>query len=191
MAIKKKKGPAKEKKRKKWVTVMAPQEFGNISLGEVYVEEAEHSKNKTIKLNLASVSSEMRRQNVSLRFVIDSIQGSQAQTKVVGYELPAAFVKRAAKKGKSKVDDSVEYPIKDGKVRIKTVVILRGKAPNSVQTAVRLKSREEIAKRVSEVDLVKLFQMVTRMEIQKQLKAELNKNLSVQNFTIRKVEIVK
>ena len=168
---------------------MAPQEIGNLPLGEIFLEEPEMAKNKQIKLNMLSVTGDMRKQNTNLNFLIDKIEGSQAHTKIVGYEIPPAHIKRMAKKARTKVDDSFVCKTLDSKIRVKPVIILRGQAPNSVQTAIRKASQAGISQRAKGVETVKFFQQVMRMDIQKQMKSELKKIYPLNNYTIRMMKV--
>ncbi len=184
------KTPKKDKKQKRWIPISAPQEFGNISLGETYVVDPQDAKGKLIRLNMMSVTGESRKQNTSLKFVVSEVKGSQAETKLLGFEIPPAHVKRMARKSKSKIDDSFVCKTKDDvDIRIKPVIVLRGQSPRSVRTAIREASREGVMKRAATVDSTKFFQQMLRIEIQRQMKAELKKIFPINMYNIRMAKI--
>jgi len=187
-----KKVTAKKKKIKKWISVMAPKEFGNISLGEIYVEETEKAVGRVITLNMLSVTGDHKKQNTNLRFLIDKAQGNQASSILIGCEIPPAHLKRMARKARSKIEDSFVCSCKEGgKMVIKPVIVLKGEAPRSVTTAIRVATIEGVKKRAGELDIIKFFQSILRQDIQKQMKAELKKIYPVTGFTIRIAEISK
>jgi len=74
---------------------------------------------------------------------------------------------------------------------IKPVIVLKGEAPRSVTTAIRVATIEGVKKRAGELDIIKFFQSILRQDIQKQMKAELKKIYPVTGFTIRIAEISK
>jgi small subunit ribosomal protein S3Ae len=187
-----KKKAAVKKKVKKWITVMAPKEFGNISLGEIYVEESENAIGRVIKLSLMSVGGDFRRQNTNLRFEVVGAQGNQASTRVIGCEIPVAHLKRLARKAKTKIDDSFLVECKDGvKIRFKPSIIMKGQCSRAIRTDVRKANTEEIAKIAKGIESDKFFQMILRNEIQRQMKAGLKKIFPCQGYNIKKAVLEK
>ena len=188
---KSKKVTTKEKKRKKWVQIMAPTEFGNISLGELYLEDASHGMGRLVKLNMLAVTGDPKKQNTVLKFEVTKVEGTSLGTQLMGYAMGPAHVKRMARKSKTKVDDSFVCETKDGKkIRVKTVIIVRAQAaPRSIRTSIRLTTREEVTKRAKGVEYSQFLQQLLRNETQRQLKAELKKIAPIQNFTVRMVKL--
>lgn len=180
------------KGKKKWFTILASPEFREQVIGETSAYEPEQIAGRRVVVNAGRLASELRRQNAFITFRIKGVQGQNAFTQVVRYELSPMLVKRLVKTERDKADDSFAVTTKDNmKVKVKPFLVARGFAHNSLLTAIRLKARQVIADEARKMSYSELVVMVAGSELQRLLKAELKKLAPLAVAEIRVMELVK
>jgi len=80
--------------KKKWVPIYATAEFNKIKIGETYVVETKDAVNKPLKVNLMTLTMDPKKQNISVSFVTDRIEGDGVHTHVVGYQMSPVSLKK-------------------------------------------------------------------------------------------------
>lgn len=164
------------KGKKKWFTILASPEFKEQILGETSAYEAEQVAGRTVQVNLGYLVSEGRRQNALVTFKIKGVQGSNAVTQFVRYELAPMLVKRLVKAGRDKAEDSFTAQTKDGiMVKIKPFFVARTFVHNSVLTAIRMKTRQLLTEELKKMSYSEAIIGIASGDMQKALKAELKK----------------
>ena len=180
------------KGKKKWIRVLGPTDLKDNILGESYVYDANTLLGKTLTLNLGNLTGAPRRQNTNLKFKISEIKGSDAHAVLIGYVMVMAHVKRMVRTGKEKIDDSFVINCKDkGKLKIKPVLITKGKASNSVLTKLRLGVRDMVSDFALKNDYKTVFDNVMSGQLQRTLRNDLKKIYPLIACEIRKLEIMK
>lgn len=163
-------------KKKRWFNVVAPQEFKSVSLGETPALEPDNLKGRTFKLNLMTITKDMKKQSFSVKFRTTEVKGNDVHTELIRYEMGNVHVKRVVKKGKDKVDDSFVVQTKDGvKVRLKPLLITRNKVQNSVKTTLRKSVRELLQEQFKQKDYSQVVTALIRYELQSKIKSEMKK----------------
>ncbi len=186
MAKKNVKKAGKVKGKKRWLPVIAPKSFESVALGECYVERPEQAVGKTIRTNLMTLTGDMRRQVIEIRFDVVKVGEGKALTAVTGYELLPSGVKRLVRRGRSKVDDSFLVKSATGRlVRIKPLIITANPASERACSALRLTTRERLKQLVSSFSFDKLVQELVHGRIQRALKEPLNKIHPIKTIDIR------
>ena len=165
-----------KKKKKKWVTIYASSEFNNIDIGETLVVEQNEVLGKTLELNLADLTNDIKKQNILLTFAANKIQDQKVVCDIIGYELSPSYVKRVIKRARSKIEDSFLCSTKDDvKVRLKPVILTRSKAKGSILTLLRHKSRDYFVNNVKKQTYNEILADIMSHNLQKGLKEELKK----------------
>lgn len=137
---------AMKKKRKKWVEIVGPIEVNNTEIGHSYVDDPQLLEGRKVEANMMHLTRDIKKQNIKLTFLIDSIKEGKAHTKFVGYELLPSLVKRLIRRNKAKIEDSFVVNTKDNvKVRIKHVTLANDKASAPKRAAIRKVIREYFA----------------------------------------------
>ena len=163
-----------KKKKKKWYKVISPPEFKGTVIGETPAVEASEVKGRVFKINLSSLTNDLKKQNIVISFKVADVSQSEVKTETIKYELNNVHVKRLVRRGKEKIDDSFIIETKDKvKARVKPLLLTRGKTQNSVITALRLEAREFIKKEAMKKNFSELLMSVVQTDIQKRLKKEL------------------
>ncbi len=180
------------KGKKKWFTILASPEFNEQAIGETSAYEPEQLAGRTVVVNAGRLAAELRRQNSFFTFKIKGVQGQNAVTQVVKYEIAPMLIKRLVKRERDKADDSFVANTKDNmKVKVKPFFVARGFVHNSLFTAVRMKARQVIGEEAGKRSYSEFIVMVASNELQKLLKAELKKISPLAVVEIRVMELVK
>jgi small subunit ribosomal protein S3Ae len=179
------------KKKKKWFKITAPSEFKGKNIGETVAAEPNDMVNRVLKVNLMSLLDDYKRQNVNIKFKVESVNDDNAVCKTIGYELIKSQSRRFTRKGADKMDDSFIAVSKDGvKLKIKPVVVTRHRVSVGVIKALRAKSKEYVLNKVKELDSKDVFQSVIQMKVQREMKVILNKVCPMGPCEIRSLSLV-
>ena len=136
-------------KKKKWFPIVSPKLLGEKPIGETYLEEPELAVGKTIKINLMQVTGEIKAQNVNSKYEIVEYRVNVLRTKITDYTYLTSSLKRLVRRRMTKVDDSLVIMTKDDvKVRIKPLVLTRGKVSKSLESAIRAAVRKLVIEAV-------------------------------------------
>ena len=179
------------KGKKKWISIVGPATLKNNFLGESYVYDPQILIGRKLKLNLSQVLGDMRKQNVNLGFKIKELKGNEAYAEIIYYEIVPAYVKRMVRTGKEKIDDSFVIETKNKiKLKIKPVIITKNKASRLILTKLRMITREKINQFSNKEDIDVIFDKVISGQLQKELDKNLRKIYPLNNFEIRRLEIL-
>jgi len=181
-----------KKKKKKWFTIVAPQEFRNFELGETWVSEPESALNKILAINLTTLSGDIKRHNILLLFKTISVKDSKVITFLIGYETSPSYVKKAIRASKSRIEESFLCKTKDNiEIIVKPFILLKFKPQGSVLKALRKKLIEEIKSVVVKQTFQDFLDSVITIRLFKDLQKSLNKIYPVSSIlikSIRKIE---
>src|SRR3989338_9743107 len=123
-------------KKKKWHQIIGPKTFREAVLGETLVAEPQLMLNKTLKINLMNLTHDVKQQNVNIKFQIDEIRGDKAYSRIIGYEVIPATIRRLVRRGKKRVDMSFSCETSDRKsIRIKPMLITKKTMKSSILAA--------------------------------------------------------
>jgi small subunit ribosomal protein S3Ae len=148
----------KDKWRSKhWFKVRAPGLFQHVELGETVATEPEQVIGRTLETTLPELSgaADAAKAHVKLRFRIERLGGDGvAEARFIGHDLTSDYVRRLARRKRSKIDTSFHVTTKDGvEIVLKPVAVgeqrlqtrLRAELRHQIQTILT----EEAAKRSS------------------------------------------
>lgn len=177
------------KKNKKWVSILSSKEFGAHVMGETYVDDPQKSVGNVIEINFMSVTNDPKKQSSNAKFKIVDFKDNVLNTEFIGYSLQRAQIKRLARAGKDKIDDSYAYSTKDNvKIKVKPVIITRVKCVKSKITGIRKASRsyvEDLCKKMSYSEIVK---EIVSGNLVKEMRNKVNKVGPVGSLIIKSFE---
>ena len=160
-----------KKKKKKWFSIYATQDFNNIKIGESLGSEVKDLIGRKIVINLGSLFNDSKKQSINGVFKVKEIKGENAIADIVGYELSAAHLKRIMRRSKDKVEDSFICEIKDNiKVRIKPFILTKTQTKRSILAALKHKTKEFLNETCAKMNYNTLMQNLISNKIQKDLK---------------------
>lgn len=163
-------------KKKKWFTVLASKEFDEIEVGSLMAYDSKTLIGKNLKVNLASLTGDMKKHNAKITFKIKNVSDSRFSTEMTKYELINSYIRRLVKKGKNKIRDSFVCETKDNvKIRIKPFLVTRNKTKRSVQSALIKKTKEYLMEEVKKQNFSDVVLSFTTLRLQHSLRKVLNK----------------
>jgi small subunit ribosomal protein S3Ae len=136
----------KDKWRSKhWYVVRAPSLFNHVDIGETMASEPEQILGRTLETTLQEISggADIGKAHIKLRFQIDRISGEKtAESRFIGHELTSDYVRRLARRKRSKIDTSLLVTTKDGvQIIVKPVAVGEQRLQTRLQAELRLRLR--------------------------------------------------
>lgn len=135
---------------KQWFRIRAPGLFQHGDLGETAASEPEQVVGRTVEVALSELagSSDAGKAHVKLRFQIERVSGDgAAEARFVGHDLTSDFVRRLARRKRSKIDSSITVTTKDGiRIVLKPVAV----GEQRLQTRLRAELRHRIVEILTE-----------------------------------------
>ena len=178
-------------KKKQWLKIHAGKPFNQQLIGETAIAEPGLAVGKPMTVNLMNLTGEIRKQNTNIKFVIDKVIEGKATTKVTGYEMISAGLKRMVRRRSSKIDMSFTAVTADKfKVRIKPFILTRNKVSNSVLNAMRRQTMDAVRKTISNTGFQNIIQDITNHRFQIGLKKQLSKVYPIKTFEIKSLKVI-
>ena len=132
----------KDKWRSKlWFKVRAPALFQHAELGETMATEPEQVIGRTIEITYQELSggADVGKAHIKLRFAIDHIGGNGiAEARFIGHDLTTDYVRRLARRKRSKIDAALAVRTKDGvEIVVKPVAVGEQRLQSHLRTELR------------------------------------------------------
>ena len=157
-------------RKKKWFQILAPKIFNEQVMGEIFLYEAKSMVKRGITVNMMVLTGNPRNQNINFKFRIIDVKDGKGVTELLGFEMMPSSLKRLARRGRTKIDDSLVIVTSDGKkVRIKPLLVTNSLATRPVVTLLRNIVRENIISLSSRMTFDKLIEEITSYKLQKHL----------------------
>lgn len=135
---------------KRWYKIRAPGLFQHGELGETAANEPEQLVGRTLETTLPELSgtTDSGKAHVKLRFQVERVSGEGvAETRFVGHDLTSDYVRRLARRKRSKIDSSLTVTTKDGvQIILKPVAV----GEQRLQTRLRAELRHKIVEILTE-----------------------------------------
>ena len=177
-------------KKKKWYELIAPSIYSEKSLGETPATSPEGIIGRVVDVNMMNLVGNARKQNFTLKFRVVKVQGNKGLTKPIKLSMISSSVRRLIRSGKERVDASFVCETKDGiKLRVKPLIVTRGKTYNSTKADLQNKAKSFISDFAKKNSSDSVFDVATRNTLQKDMKNELDKVYPVKLVEIRGVEV--
>jgi small subunit ribosomal protein S3Ae len=173
-----------KKKKKSWVSIVAPKEFGNIDLGDSYVSDSQNLKGKRLKVSLSNLG-KAKNPSIKIIFQVKEIADGKAITEAIGYYVLNSFSRRVVNKGRTKMGKTFNLKTKDGSnVIMKVVMSSQNKIPSRISKAIRVKLDEAVSSELKKSDFDRVLDSVIKYIFQKSLKSEVSKVYPVPSLEI-------
>ncbi len=177
---------AKTTVKKRWYKLVAPKFFNEAMLGETPSIEAKAVIGKVIKVNMSTLTNDMKKQSTEVSFLVDSVEGDKARTSVIGMKLLPTSIKRMVRKGRTRLDQTVKAITKDEKVvTIKVLLITGNIVKGSVSSALQTETKRFLIKKITSTDYAGLSELVVSDKMQRELKEKLSKIYPVKMCDIK------
>ena len=162
--------------KKKWLPIKASKFFDNELLGESYVVGPDQLLGRTVAANLANLTGDIRQQSVTLKFIVNSLDGEAGVADVIGYEMASSAIRRIVRRGSDRLDESLVCETSDGrKVRIKPMIITKAITNSAVHRLLRKVLVSSLAKLVKNNTFESLINELITSKLQMAVKGDLKK----------------
>ncbi len=129
---------SRQKRGKRWYTVLAPEQFDREELGETVAEEPDQVLGRTIETTLGELGGDAGANNTKLTFKINDVGSDSAYTEFVQHELTRDYLRSLVRRGASKVDASITVLTQDDyRLQVQPVAFTTKKADRSQEAAIR------------------------------------------------------
>ncbi|WP_138006472.1 30S ribosomal protein S3ae [Halalkalirubrum salinum] len=129
---------SRQKRGKRWYTVLAPEQFDREELGETVAEEPDQVLGRTIETTLGELGGDAGANNTKLTFKITDVGSDSAYTEFVQHELTRDYLRSLVRRGASKVDASITVLTQDDyRLQVQPVAFTTKKADRSQEAAIR------------------------------------------------------
>ena len=129
---------SKQKRGKRWYTLIAPEQFDREELGETMADEPEKVNGRTIEVTLGDLTGDQGANNTKLTFKVNDVSSDSAYTEFVKHELARDYLRSLVRRGASKISASITVLTKDDyRVQLQPVAFTTKKADRSQEKAIR------------------------------------------------------
>jgi small subunit ribosomal protein S3Ae len=173
---------------KRWYKVRAPGLFQHVELGETVATEPEQVVGRTLEATLPELSgaADAGKAHVKLRFRVERISGEGvAEARFIGHDLTSDYVRRLARRKRSKIDTALTVTTKDGvRIVLKPVAV----SEQRLQTRLRAELRHKIFSTLTEEAQLRTSPEFVREMLQGELSKVLAHGLKTL-YPLKKIEI--
>ncbi len=175
-------------KKKVWLPIIAPGLFNNQPMGEMYLTEDADPAGRKITVSLTTLTGDPQRQNIHITFAITKKENNQILTKTTGFSIAPAAVRKMMRRARERIDDSFIVKTKDDvAIRVKPILITRGRTKSSVLKEIRTKMRIFVARSASSMTFIDFIKELVAHRLQRQMQDLLRKTYPLQICELRDV----
>ncbi|RLM59404.1 30S ribosomal protein S3ae [Halobellus sp. Atlit-31R] len=129
---------SKQKRGKRWYSLIAPEQFDRTELGSTFADEPEKVYGRTVEVTLGDITGDQGENNTKLTFKVNDVSSDAAYTEFVKHELARDYVRSLVRRGASKVDVAITVLTTDDyRVQLQPVAFTTKKADRSQEKAIR------------------------------------------------------
>ena len=180
-------------KEKKWVHVIAPDSFNNITLGYVPITSDENAKGRILEVTLWDIlKGDPSQHQYKIYFQIDSVEDNKAKTIFKRFEYSKEFLRSLVRKGSSKINFVIDIETKDHYIfRIKIMALTHRQLNTSRQHQLRLIAQDVIKKTVPSMDIDGFVQATSYGKINSDIMSATKKVIKLRHVGLEKVKLIK
>ena len=180
-------------KEKKWVHVIAPDSFNNITLGYVPITSDENAKGRILEVTLWDIlKGDPSQHQYKIYFQVDSIEDKKAKTIFKRFEYSKEFLRSLVRRGSSKINFVMDIETKDHYIfRIKVMALTHRQLNTSRQHQLRLIAQDVIKKTVPSMDIDGFVQATSYGKINSDIMSAAKKVIKLRHVGLEKVKLIK
>lgn len=176
--------------KKKWFRILAPAIFNSVEVGETFLAEPETAIGRCASTSLMAITGDPQRQSTNVRLKITDVKEGVLNTKFFELMITPPALRRLVRRNKEIIDDSIVVKTSDEKiVRIKPLLVTRGKCTGGVMADLRKAGRIFVAKQVAKLTWDELVKQIMTKEFQKSIAAAVKKIYPLQLAEIRMLSL--
>lgn len=177
----------KKKKQKIWYSLIAPSMFGKKKIGETPADDPEKVLGRTVEVSLQELTGDFAKAHLKVILKVVNVKGLEAHTVFIGHSTTTDYVKRMARRHKSKIDGVFDVTTKDGKrIRVKPSAYTAKRIQTSQKRAIRAVMKQVIETMAQNNTLEDFVKFMLNGEIGKQ-----TYKLAKPIYPVKRVEVHK
>ena len=177
-------------KKKKWVPILSEKVYDNAVLGETPVEDPTKVIGRSTKVNMMSVSGDMKKQNVSILYKIHNHKENKFYAVPIGYKTSPAYIKRLVRRGRDRIDTSFLVKTKDDVVaRVKVILLTKALVYRSSRSQLKKLLEYESGEHSKKLDFYQFFNDILNNRYQNKTRSILSKVYPLRTFLVKEVNI--
>ena len=174
-------------KEKSWYTIKTPVNFEDKEIGETPAKDPELLIGRSVEVTMRELLGDFSKQYLKLRFEIDNVAGTVANTKFTGHKTTTDYVRSMIRRGTSRIDASAIVNTKDGrKVKLQVLAVTSRRAKTSQQRFMRKNIEDFLYESASD----KTFDDLVKVMVNGKLASEIYHNAK-KIYPLKRVEIIK
>jgi small subunit ribosomal protein S3Ae len=178
---------SKQKRGKRWYTLIAPEEFDRAELGKTVADEPEKVLGRTIETTLGELTGDQGANNTKLTFKVRDVASDSAYTEFVEHQLTRDYLRSLVRRGASKIDaDVTSLTTDDYRVQVQPVAFTTKKADRSQEKAIRRVMIDIVEEAIEERTFEELVDSVTEGRLSSAIYGE-----AKTIYPLRRVEVQK
>ena len=179
-------------KEKKWVHVVAPDSFNNVTLGYVPITDDENAKGRVLEVTLWDIlKGDPSQHQYKIFFQIDSVTNDKAKTIFKRFEYSKEFLRSLVRRGSSKINFVINVKTKDGNTfRIKIIALTYRQLNTSRQRQLRLIAKDIIEKTDPQMELDEFVQATCYGKINAEIMASVKKIVKLRHVGLERVKLI-
>ena len=179
-------------KEKKWVHVIAPDSFNNITLGYVPITSDENAKGRILEVTLWDIlKGDPSQHQYKIYFQIDSVEDNKSKTIFKKFEYSKEFLRSLIRRGSSKINFIIDVKTKDGNTfRIKIIALTYRQLNTSRQRQLRLIAKNIIEKTIPQMELDEFVQATCYGKINAEIMASAKKIVKLRHVGLERVKLI-
>ena len=178
---------------KKWYTLIAPEYFGMVELGETPADDPSKVVGRTVETTLSDLTGDYSNQNPykKLIFKVYRVAGDNAYTKFHRFELTREYLNSLTRRRTSKIEDVIDITTADGyKLRVKPVAFTIKRCKTSQKRLIRAIMRDLVIKRGTSENFVQFIQESILGKLPSEIYKSAKKIYPLRRVEIRKIELL-
>ena len=185
----------KDKWRSKhWFVVRAPSLFNHAEIGETMASEPEQIIGRTLETTLQEITggADIGKAHIKLRFQVERLSGEKtAESRFIGHELTSDYVRRLARRKRSKIDTSLMVTTKDGvQIIVKPVAVGEQRLQTRLQAELRMRLRSLLTEEAQKKTGAEFVREMLGGELGKVLAHGLKSLYPLKKIEIRRSEVL-
>ena len=174
-------------KEKSWYTIKTPVNFEDKEIGETPAKDPELLIGRGVEVTMRELTGDFSKQYIKLRFEIDNVAGTVANTKFTGHKTTTDYVRSMIRRGTSRIDASAVVKTKDDrKLKLQVLAVTIRRAKSSQQRFMR-KTIEDL---LIEAAAERSFDDLVKVCVNGKLASEIYHSAK-KIYPLKRVEIIK
>ena len=180
-------------KEKKWVHVIAPNSFNNVTLGYVPITNDENAKGRVLEVTLWDIlKGDPSQHQYKIFFQIDNVIDDKAKTIFKRFEYSKEFLRSLIRRASSKISFVIDIETKDHYVfRVKMLALTHRQLNTSRQRQLRLIAQNVIKNTVPTLDIDGFVQATCYEKINADIRSATKKVIKLRHVGLEKVKLIK